>query len=83
MLTKRRANGASRINSESAFVAAAPEVGSILVVQQTLSVGKLVEVQIAAKVELEEGGCRVGQRDVSRLGANAGEGLSRLLYILA
>ena len=44
MLTGRRANGASEISSELAFVAAAPEVGSILVVQHTLSVGKLVEV---------------------------------------
>ena len=42
MLTRRRANGASKIRSKLAFVAAALEVGSILVVQYALPVSKLV-----------------------------------------
>ena len=82
MLTTRRANGASKIRSEPAFVAAAPKVSSILVVQHTLPVGKLVQVEVAAEVQLEEGGRGVGERDVPRLGANAGEGLRRQLHIV-
>jgi hypothetical protein len=81
MLAGRRANGALKIRSEPALVAAAPEVGSILGVQDTLSVGKLVQVEVAAEVQLEEGRCRVSKGDVPGLGSDAGEGLGGQLHV--
>ncbi len=72
MLTGRRANGTSKIRSEPSLVAAALEMGSILVVQDTLPVGKLVQVEVAAEVQLEEGRCRVSKGDVPGLGSDAG-----------
>jgi hypothetical protein len=51
MLAGRRANGALKIRSEPALVAATPEMGSILVVQDALPVGKLVQVEVAAEVQ--------------------------------
>lgn len=77
MLTERRANGASQNSSEHGPVAAAPKVGSILVVQYTLPVGKLVQVEVPAEVQLEEAGRRFSQRDVPGLSANARKNLSR------
>jgi hypothetical protein len=73
MLAGRRANGALKIRPKPALVAAAPEIGSILAGQDTLPVGRLV--QVAAEVQLEEGRCRVSKGDVPGLGSDAGEGL--------
>jgi hypothetical protein len=81
MLAGRRANGALKIRSEPALVAATPEMGSILVVQDALPVGKLVQVEVAAEVQLEEGRCRVSKGDVPGLGSDAGEGLGGQLYV--
>jgi hypothetical protein len=81
MLTGHRANGASKIRSEPSFVAAAPEVGSILLVEYTLSVGKLMQVQVAAEVDLKERRSRVGQGDIPGLSANTGEGLCSQLHL--
>ena len=63
--------------SEFALVAAAPEVVSILVVEHTLPLSKLVQVQVAAEVQLKERRHRLSERDVPGLGADTGEGLGR------
>jgi hypothetical protein len=81
MLTGHRANGASKIRSEPPLVAAAPEVGSILFVKHASPVGKLMQVEIAAEVQLEESRRRIGQRDVPALGSDAGEGLGGQLHV--
>jgi hypothetical protein len=54
MLAGSGANGASKIRSEPAVVAAAPEVRSIRLVQHTLPMGKLVQVQGVAEGQLGE-----------------------------
>jgi hypothetical protein len=81
MLAGRRANGALKIRSESALVAAASEMGSILAVQDALPVGKLVQVEVAAEVQLEEGRCRVSKGDVPGWGSDAGEGLGGQFHV--
>jgi hypothetical protein len=81
MLTGRRANGASKIRSEPSPVAAAPEMGSILLVEHTMSVGKLMQVQVAAEVDLKERRSRVGQCDIPGLSADAGKGLGGQFHV--
>ena len=81
MLTGHRANGASKIGAEPSLVAAAPEVGSILLVEHTLSLGKPMQVQAAAEVDFEERRSRVGQGDIAGLSAHAGEGLGGKFHV--
>ena len=81
MLTGHRANGASKIGSEPSLVAAAPEVGSILFVKHALPAGKLMQVEIAADVQLEESRCRIGQCDVPGLDSDAGESLGGQFHV--
>ena len=81
MLTRRRANGALKIRSEPPLVAAAPEAGSILFVKHASPVGKLMQVEIAADVQLEESRYRIGQCDVPGLDSDTGEGLGGQFHV--
>lgn len=75
MILGRGANGGVRIKSEPTLIAAAQQMGSKLVIQQALPVGKLVQIEIAAEVQLKKGRRRIGQRDIPRLGSDAGKRL--------
>ena len=50
MILGRGANGDVRIKSEPTLIAAAQQMGSILVIQHALPVGKLVQIESAAEV---------------------------------
>ncbi len=56
-------------------------MGAIDIVEHTRPVCKLVKVQIAAEIHLQEGRRRIGEGDVPRLGANAGEGFRRQFHL--
>jgi hypothetical protein len=82
MLTGRRANGASKIRSEPPLAAAAPEGGSILIVQNTLTVGKLVHVEVAAEFQLKEGHCHVNLGRPARLRRSSCRGSHAAFWVI-
>jgi hypothetical protein len=78
--------GRGHANEAAEYLANRPEVQRwIEVLNQVeyvaLPVGKLVQVEVAAEVQLEEGRSRVRKDDVPGLGSDAGEGLGGQLHV--